>query len=269
MRVGFLMATMSLVVSSMLGAVDAPVGQELGIERQAIVVLERGDYVPRPLDDRTPVIVRLGSVEKADGGFEYRLHLIGFEPGEHRLGDYLMHPDGTPAVELGEKSFEVATILPPDHDGTLTPHLPSALPWFGGYRIVLLGMAAIWIAGWVVLHRWGRARRDDATVEIEPPAPGFDERLRPYLERAAAGKLDVAGQAELERLLIAFWRDKLGLAGDSMTSGLARLREHTQAGETLIALERWLHRPGGVRAEEIDSLLAPYRHLSSTQEVTP
>jgi hypothetical protein len=242
-------------------------GRELGIEREITVTLERGDYLPRPLDDRTPVIVRLGGVEKKDGGHEYRLHLIGFEPGEHRLADYLMHPDGSAATELADTTFEVATILPPDHDGSLTPHLPAALPWFGGYRIVLAAMAVTWVLGWIVLHRWGRRARTGPMETNEPAAPGFDERLRPYLERAAAGKLDVSGQAELERLLIGYWRDKLGIAGETMTHGLAQLRRHPEAGETLIALERWLHRPGGAKDDEIEALLAPYRPSQTPEEV--
>ena len=245
-----------LTASTLAGAEDA---HPIGIEEGTKIVLERGDYLPRPLDDRTPLIVRLGSVEKSDGGFTYQFHFIGFEPGDHRLADYLMHPDGSPAEELGDRTFHVATILPPDHDGALTPYIPSPFPWFGGYRALLWLLGIVWILGWGAFLWFGRRRNAVAEHAPEAPAPTYAERLRPYVEAAAEGKLDSAGQAELERLMTAYWRDKLGLGDQHMADELASLREHPEAGSLLRSLERWLHRPGGASPAEIETLLAPYR----------
>jgi hypothetical protein len=58
-----------------------------------------------------------------------------------------------------------------------------------------------------------------------------------------------------------YWRDKLNLPHLRMAEALARLKEHTEAGELLRALERWLHRPGNVSGQEITLLLEPYRNL--------
>ncbi len=243
----------------------APAAEEMadphaiGIEEGTRVVLERGDYVPRPLDDRTPLIVRLGGVEEGDDGFSYRFHFIGFEPGEYRLADYLMHPDGSPADELGERTFEVKTILPDDHDGSLTPYVPGTVPWFGGYRMLLITLGIVWVLGWIALAWFGRRRRAIDEVPEAPPAPSFAQRMRPYLEAAAGGELDTRGQAELERLFTAYWRDRLELPERRMADELAELRGHPEAGELIRALERWLHRPGGATAAEVDALLEPYR----------
>ena len=40
-----------LIASTLAGAEDA---HPIGIEEGTKIVLERGDYLPRPLDDRTP-----------------------------------------------------------------------------------------------------------------------------------------------------------------------------------------------------------------------
>jgi hypothetical protein len=261
-----LFAIFFIAIASLANAQDHPAPHAIGVEEGQKVVLERGDYVVRPLDDRTPVILRLGKTEAVDGGFAYQLHVIGFEPGEHRLADYLMHPDGSPATELGDRTFTVKTVLPPEHDGTLTPHLAAPMPWFGGYRHLLIGLAVLWVLGWFGIHRIGRQKKRLAEAAPEPPPPGFAERLRPYLERAAGGKLDADGKAELERLLLSYWRDRLSPPGETMAAEFAALRAHPEASPALDALERWLHRPGGADARAIESLLDFYRNAESGKE---
>jgi len=238
-------------------AADEP--HALGIEEGSRLVLERADYIPRPLDDRTPLIVRLGGVTPVDDGFAYRIHFLGFEPGEYRLADYLMLPDGSPAEELGGRTFHVGTILPADHDGSLTPYLAGTVPWFGGYRAALVALGIVWVLGWVALAWFGRRRRAIGEIIAAPAPPTLAERLRPYVEAAAAGTLDARGQAELERLLTAYWRERLDLPERRMADELAALRGHPEAGELLRSLERWLHRPGGVSSGEVEILLSPYR----------
>lgn len=258
-----------LLAAAWLGGAAIAAGVDpkaVGIEEKQTIVLGRGDYVARPLDDRTPLILRLGKVTPAEGGFAYSFYGIGFEPGEHRLADYLMHPDGSRATELGDATFTVKSVLPPDHDGSLTPHLAAPMPWFGGYRALLAGLAGLWVLGWVGIHRLGRRKTPAPLAAPAPPPPGFAERLRPYLEMAARAELDADRRAELERLLLAYWRDRLSPPGASMAAEYAALRAHPTAAPALTALERWLHRPGGAEAGEIECLLDFYRTSAKAGE---
>lgn len=243
----------------------------VGMEGEVRVVLDRGDYVPRPLDDRTPLIVRIESVRPAtEGTFTYDLQCIGFEPGPHRLADYLMQPDGSPAESLAGTTFEVRSILPPGHDGSLNALLPQAFPWFGGYRMLLGGLAALWLIGLAVLALAGRRRK--STLEAAPPAPQptIAERLRPLVEAAANGTLSADGMAGLERLMTSYWREKLGLPEARMAEQVAALKRDPQAGELLRAMERWLHQPGGATDAEILAVLRPYgSHAETRTEVVP
>ena len=84
------------------------------------------------------------------------------------------------------------------------------------------------------------------------------------VEAAAAGKLDAAGQAELERLMTGYWREKLELPEQRMADALAELKHHPEAGSLLRSLERWLHRPGGASIDEVNGLLEPYRQPPAT-----
>jgi len=79
------------------------------------------------------------------------------------------------------------------------------------------------------------------------------------IERAAAGELSADQKAELERLLITHWQQRLNLSQTGANELIVRLRQHPEAGELLGALENWLHRPPGRGEVKLDQLLAPYR----------
>lgn len=255
-----------LMVHHTASAAEDP--RVIGIEGDVNIVLDRGDYQPKPLDDRTPLILRIENITPVDGGrFSYDFHYIGFEAGTYPLSDYLILPDGSPAAEVGGVTVEVRSILPPDHDGKLNPHVPRPFPWVGGYRMMLVGLAAVWVLGLFAFYWVGRRRKVLEIVEVIPPPPSYAERMRPLVEAAAAGNLSVGGQAELERLMTGYWREKLALPEKRMADSLAALKRHPDAGALLLALERWLHRPGGASRGDIDGLLEPYRNLTAPAEM--
>lgn len=249
-----------LTINAASLAVESPSPRVIGIEGDVQITLDRGDFQPKPLDDRTPLILRVEAVKpKSEGKFTYDFHYIGFEPGSYKLADYLIHPDGTPATEIGDLPVSVRSILPPDYDGALNRYVRRPFPWFGGYRMMLAGLAALWVLGLLAFIWLGRRKKSVIVEETPPPSPSYADRMRPYVEAAAAGNLSSTGQAELERLMIGFWREKLALTEQRMADTLAAMKRHAEAGSLLRALEHWLHRPGGVSHEEVDSLLVPYR----------
>ncbi len=257
-----------MVFAQWVTAEPSPKG--IGLESDVEVILDRGDYQPKPMDDRTPLILRLDQVRPdGKGRFAYSFHCLGFEPGTYRLADYLIHPDGTPAKDLGETPIEVKSILPPDFQGELNPFSPSPLPKLGGYRNILTLLAILWLCGLPALIWLGRKKKVVQVEEPPAPAPSYAERLRPFVEAAAAGTLSTSGQAELERLLTGYWRERIALPDQRMSEALAALKQHPEAGALLRALERWLHQPGGASNSEIGRLLEPYRRetLNGTVEV--
>ena len=262
-----------LCMTALVAAEPAtPLSRTIGIEGDLSVTLARGDYQPRPLDDRTPLILRVEKITPhGSDRFTYDLHYIGFEPGAYRLADYLVRPDGSLAAEIGGELLQVRSILPADHDGALKPYVPRPFPWFGGYRMLLGGLALLWLAGIAAFVFFGRKRKVLVVPVIIPPSPTFAERMLPFVEAAAAGNLSADGQAALERLMTGFWRDKLALPDQRMADALAELKRHSEAGALLRALERWLHRPGGATREEVNELIEPYRQLpaaTATREIT-
>lgn len=241
----------------------------IGIEGDVSITLERADYEAKPLDDRTPLILRINQIKPAgEGKFVYDFHYMGLEPGRYLLKDYLIHADGSSAAEVGDLGFEALSVLPKDYNGVLNDYVPRSFPWFGGYRIALAAFGALWVIGLIALAWWCRRRKVVSEIVSEAPPPTYAERMRPFVEAAAAGHLTASGQAELERLMTGYWREKLRLPDQRMAEALASLKRHPEAGELIRALEKWLHRPGGASPEEVHGLLEPYRHLPAAgQEV--
>lgn len=235
----------------------------IGIEGDVKITLDRADYQPKALDDRTPLILRIETVKPSgDGKHVYDFHYMGFEPGSYLLAEYLVRPDGTIATEIGDLRVEVKSILPPDHNGALNSYMPKPFPWIGGYRMMLGILAALWVIGLFAFVWFGRRKKSIVVVDDTPPPPSYAERMLPFVEAAASGDLTPNGQAQLERLMTGYWREKLGLPEHQrMAESLAAMLRDKDAGSLLRAMERWLHRPGGASAIEINNLLEPYREL--------
>lgn len=231
----------------------------VGLEGHVDVVLPRPDYEVKPVDDRSELILRIEAVTPAGtNGYRYDLHYIGFEPQQFDAAAYLQRADGTPATELSNLAVHVGSVLPANHDGTLADPVASVFPWTGGYRALLWSFGALWLVG-LGWFAW-KSRR---VKPVPPPTPvrppTLAELMRPLVEAAAAGQLSPAGQAQLERMLMGFWREKLGLEADlPMVAALARLKQHAEAGPLVLALERWLHSRQGATQADIAKLLEPY-----------
>jgi len=250
-----------------LQAATNTASRNIGIEGGVAINLPRADYQPRPLDDRTELILRIERVTTlASNQHRYEFFYMGLEPGAYKLADFLIHPDGTRPDELGELRIQVRAMLPEDHDGKLNAYVPRLFPFVGGYRAALVALAVLWVGGIAAFIYFSRKKRVVIAPVLAPPAPSFAERLRPLVEEAATGKLSVDGQANLERLIMGYWREKLNLSELRLAEAIARLKAHAEAGELLRALERWLHRPGGATREEVTALLEPYRGKAVAEE---
>lgn len=242
----------------------------VGLEGRATVALPRPDYQPRPVDDRTDLILRIENVKPAGtNAWTYDLFFVGLEPRTYALACYLVHPDGTPADELTGVTVRVTSLLPQDHDGALVPTTQRALPWMGGYRLGLALLGAVWIGGLAYFVLANRKKKVPPPPPPIPP-PSLAERLRPLVEAAASGRLDANGQAALERMLMAFWRDRLNLPATlPMPAQLARLKADPEAGALLRSLEEWLHSPRGATPDDVRRVLAPYASIPAPESGTP
>ena len=246
-------------VAGVLGARAAGPSPNVGMEGQVEIALPGTPLEARPVDMRSKVLLRVAGTRPHGDLIAYDLRYVGLEPGEYDLRDYLVRADGSPTNDLPSIPVRVGGLLPNKHDGYLIPQPAAPIPYLGGYLSLLMLLAAGWVLALVPLLLLGRKWKKKAPLQSAMPEPTLADRLRPLVERAAAGTLPPDGQAQLERLLLSYWRERLDLRETDLVQSVIRLRAHPEAGALLRQLESWLHRPPGSSMVDVRAMLEPYR----------
>jgi hypothetical protein len=235
----------------------SPVGMRARVEQ---VVLPGTELVPAPTTLQAPVVVRVLGTWPHGQHVRYDLEWVALEAGRHDLAKYLVRKDGSPTAELPELVVEATSTLPKGvHEpGDIAPQAPVRLD---GYRTMQIVAAVAWGIGLLAILFVGRRYRRKPPP---PPAkPTLADRLRPLVDAVARGAADTGAKAELERLLVAFWRERLGLHDRTAADAIVAIKAHADAGALLRAVEAWLHRPEPPPPTDVQRLLEPYRHVTA------
>jgi hypothetical protein len=230
----------------------------VGIEGQLEVQLAGPELTARPPDRAAPLNVRIASTRPHGTQIHYDLRYIGLVPGKYDLRDYLVRSDGSKPNELPALAVEVTGLLPADHRGQLAQPDDSPIRRLGGYKALMWIGVGLWVLCVIPLLFGRRKRGDQAAAAEDSAPPSIIDQLRPLVEQARAGKLTTEGKAKVERLLLAYWRERLELVGVGPAEAILSLRAHPEAGALLRTLEDWLYRPPGTTPVDIDAALAPY-----------
>ena len=234
----------------------ATVGRSVRIEQ---VFLPGTKLVVRPQIDGGPIVLRILESFSHGDGFRYDLEYYGLEPGTYDLTEFLQATDGTTAEGLPEINVVITPVLPP---GQVEPNALryESVRGLGGYRRRMTIVAVAWVLGLLLLLFVGRRRRGDNVKELTANL-SLADRLRPMVTAAIAGQLPKPQIAELEMMLVAYWRRRLNLEDSDAATVIPTLRQDAEAGPLLKQLEAWLHQPERGVDIDITSLLEPYRHL--------
>jgi hypothetical protein len=237
----------------------------VGMEGRVEITLSGTLLEARPVDPKSPMVLRIADTRPRGSLIYYDLRYIGLAPGTYDLRHYLVRADGSATNDLPAIPVEIAGLLPKAHRGELVAQPVRPVPFRGGYMVAFIAVATLWVLLFIPIWQASRRRKTTLPTPAAAPAPTLADRLRPLIEQAAHGNLSSDGQAQLERLLLSHWRRQLALDHLGMAEALVRLREHSQAGVLLRELENWLHRPPGTVAVDVEALLAPYRNLSAPE----
>ncbi|MEM0968786.1 MAG: hypothetical protein AAF191_21425 [Verrucomicrobiota bacterium] len=221
------------------------------------VVLPGPKLEVKPIEAlKSPVVVRLVSVHPHGSDHRYVFEYYALEEGSFDLLDFLQPSDGSPLGALPPIPLLVSSTL---REGQRPPQVQrtNRLPTLGGYGLLSKLALAVWILGLFFLLFF-RKRQQSLSLDTGQEVT-FEERLRPKVEEALAGNLDSSGYAELERMLLTFWRRRLDLAMTDSGEAMRTLRNHEEAGPLILQLEAWLHRPKPPEDVDLEALLEPYR----------
>jgi hypothetical protein len=229
--------------------------------RLEAVVLPGSELVAKEIKNRKAAVeLRIARVYPHGTDFRYDLEYTGYAPGTYDLRQELQRKNGTPLGELPPIVVTVKPVLPP---GQVQPNKLEIEPGprVGGYRTLVIVGIVLWVVVLVgVIVSFFYPRRKKLTAAGDVPV-SLADRLRPLVEGAVAGKLSRTELADLERVLLAYWRKRLGLEAAEPGEAIETMRRHPDAGPLLSQLEAWLHRPGPPAPVDVVALLKPYRDL--------
>lgn len=214
----------------------------------------------KPISDRTQkMIVRVLETYVHGDRLRYDLEYVGLEPGEHNLIDYLERVDGSEIGDVDPVNVTISATLPP---GQIEPNeMVSLKTKFQSYYLpALLVLGALWLLGFFAILFGGRAKM------FRPSGRGKKEtvadRMRPLITKAIRGKLDMSQKAELERVMVGFWKKKLKLGHLKADELRERLRSNSESSVMLEQLDNWLHRPDGDGDIDVTAFLKPYQTMN-------
>ena len=235
----------------------AVVGMRAVVEQ---VVLPGTELAPAPTTLKAPLALRVLRTWPHGEMLRYDFEWTALEPGRYDLAKALVRKDGSALLGLPEVWVEATSVLPKDAREVSEPE-PVAPQRLDGYARLQWTLGALWGVGLLAILFVGRPRRAAAVAAAAPPP--LADRLRPLCEAVARGDASSGAKAELERLLVAFWRERLGLGGQKADAAIAAVKAHAEAGALLRAVELWLHAPAPQAPADLPALLAPYRAVAA------
>lgn len=245
-----------VILLAAVGAREVPVTPVGMPGRLEQLVLKGPLLETRLLTDRTmPLVVRIVEAYPHGDSYRYDIEYYGLERGTFDLRDYLRREDGSYPEDLSPIEVEISSSLPP---GQVLPHdlVPGRGPSVGGYKTLLMIGGVLWVAGLFAILLVGRKRKV-AQLAAESHLLTLNERLQAAIQAAGAGTLRAEERAELERMVLAHWRRRLGLEEREASEAVAQMRRHPQARVALEQLERWLHDPSGRLPDDFQLLVTP------------
>ena len=242
---------------------DTTVGMEAAHFVRVDGALVDGALEVRPFEENSPILIRIADVARDGDSLLYEIRYIGFYPGAYDLRDWLMHSDGRAVTEIPPANLVVASVLPEQHSGELAELEQPAWPWVWPYRAMLVLAAVVWAfpLAWVVARRL--FRRKPRAIDHDANRPTLADQLAPLVASVLKDRGNSQQQAQLERLLLAYWRQRLDLNGLSTVETIRKMRDDEHSGALLRSLEAWLHMPPGEVEVDVPALLSPYRYASA------
>jgi hypothetical protein len=219
------------------------------------------EVIPRT-NNESSLVIRILKIKPAAEGFRYDLEIYALDPGIHRISQFLRYATDRSPVQSLDATFEVTTTHPLDTLPKPSEPEPVEPEKLGGYKNLIIILGTFWVLIFfaIIFYR----KKPIANLVVETPLPTLHEKLQVLVSAASLGELNDQEQANLERLILGHWKEKIPeITSLTPARALVELRSHPEASPLILKLEEWLHAPNKkLSREEFLSLLTPYTEKS-------
>jgi hypothetical protein len=237
----------------------------LGVEHAVTIAYSGPELTVAPYKFGVPVNVRIAEVIENDGIRTYDIRYMLNTGGEFNIIEYLTTKDGSSTEELPSFTVRGIESLSQQMDQRIETIEESGIQIWHYYYETMTAIIALWIACLFLLIFWKRDK-PKAALEVES-APSFYELMGSFLDQIEKKTIDDKTKAEMEMLVIRWWRDQLGYSDLEMREVMRRLREDKNASTAFTRLQEWIHNPK--HSVNLEELLESLRPLSVKPESTP
>lgn len=231
------------------------------------VVIPGEELIPQAFDEESPLTLRIEEVYPHGTDFRYDFEVIGREPGKYDLRAFLQTKTGEPADQGEPIMFTVIPLLSSEQSEPNALSLDPS-PAAGSYRMMAWTLGIVWFLGFVVIicsFFWGGK---SLGASQQRPLTLADE-LRVLISEALQDRGSPRSMARVEMLLLAHWRDRLGLQNTEAHEAIRIMHDDPAAGALLRQIEAQLHQPNPDPNFDWETLLKPYQHTAAEIGGTP
>ncbi|MFT6379315.1 MAG: hypothetical protein ACJA16_000119 [Akkermansiaceae bacterium] len=225
------------------------------------------EVIPRQNSDSS-LVIRILQTKPAADGHRYDLEVYGLDPGTHPLADFLRHANSKAPIQNLPATFKVTTQHPLDTLPKPSDPQPVSPKKLGGYQTLIIVLGTLWLLILLAIIFYRKKQHADFTAENPPPT--LHQKLQALVTTASTGDLTDHERANLERLILGHWKQKLpALQNLPPAQALVELRKHPDASPLILKLEEWLHSPNpDFSQKDITPLLNPYQQTANPSHPT-
>ena len=233
----------------------------LGVEQAVIVRYGGPPLQAQPYRRGASVNLRIADQVQKGRMRVYDIRYVISLPGEFDLTRYLTSTDGQPIDDLPPFLVRGLTSLTKDIETRIQEIEKVDVSISHWYYESLVGLGLFWLAWLAGLIFIGRPQRPPAAPPAPRP-PSRIEQIEGLLAALSRGELAVHDKARFEALLLAHWRERLGLRDRRMADCCRDIESSPRWGAVYGQLQAWLHNPRSeIRAADLgaevrNSLLA-------------
>jgi hypothetical protein len=230
----------------------------LGVEHAVTITYSGSELIVQPYRFGVPVNLRIAKVIEKDGVRTYDIRYMLNTAGEFNISQYLATKDGSELTDLPE--FKVLGLghMSQNMDQRIQQVETMGIEIWHYYYECMAAAVTLWLVWLLLLIFYGREKPE--IPEDTAPIETFYDVLSAYLAKIEDKTLDAKGKAQLEMLMINWWRTQLGYPDMEMRKVIRHIRKDAVSASAFDTVQQWLHNPQN--SVSVDELLARLRPFS-------